>query len=104
MTAFILWSLFGSIIIGIGIYAFFSKKEVGFWANAKTFPIKDIKAYNHAVGKSFIFYGVILILLGAPLLGGSDSPYILLTLVGVLIETILLMIFYTIVIEKKYRS
>lgn len=54
MAAFIIWAIVGCAFIGLGISAFFSKKAVGFWANAKPFPVEDIKGYNGAVGKLFI--------------------------------------------------
>ena len=70
MAAFIIWAIVGCAFIGLGISAFFSKKAVGFWANAKPFPVEDIKGYNGAVGKLFILYGVGFIALGLPLLRG----------------------------------
>ena len=39
MTAFTIWAIVGCVLIGIGISAFFSKKAVGFWANAKALSI-----------------------------------------------------------------
>ena len=42
--------------------------------------------YNHAVGKLFVIYGAILIALGLPLLSGQNSPFILLSVLGVMIE------------------
>ena len=33
MIGFIIWSLFGVFIIGLGIKDMFSKNPVGFWAN-----------------------------------------------------------------------
>ncbi len=99
---FIIWALVGCVIIGIGISAFFSKKAVGFWANVKMFPVTDMKKYNHAAGKLFICYGAIFILLGTPLLGGQNSPYILFSVLGIMIETIVTMVIYSQVILKKY--
>ena len=103
MAAFIIWAIFGLAMMGIGISAFFSKKAVGFWANVKTSPVSDIKGYNHATGKLFILYGVIFIALGTPLLGGQNTPYILLSVLGVMLETIAMMIIYSLVIAKKYK-
>ena len=65
---FIIWALVGMLFIIGGIYCINSKKEVafGFWANAKTAPIevKNIKAYNKALGKLWCAYGFFFILLG----------------------------------------
>ena len=104
MTAFIVWAIVGCIMIGIGIGAYVSKKPVGFWANVKTFPVKDTKGYNRALGKLFVCYGAVFIVLGMPLLCGQNSPYIFLSVVGVMVETIIVMIVYSVRIEKKYRE
>lgn len=104
MIGFIIWAMFGCFMIGLGISAFFSKKPVGFWANIKTFPVNDVKGYNHAAGKLFIFYGIIFIVLGTPLLSGQNTPYILLSILGVMIETIAIMAIYNLTVTKKYRA
>ncbi|MBS7006837.1 hypothetical protein [Anaerostipes sp.] len=104
IIGFIVWALCGCLMIGLGISAFFSKKAVGFWANIKTFPVNDIRGYNHATGKLFIIYGVIFIVLGMPLLCEQNTPYILLSVLGVMIETIAIMAIYSLSITKKYRE
>lgn len=106
MLAFIIWAIAGCAFIGLGLYAFVSKKEVafGFWANAKMFPVKDIKSYNRAVGKLWCIFGVVFVILGVPLLEGQNSPLIILTMLGVMAEVIITMAIYTIIIEKKYRD
>lgn len=105
---FIIWILFGILFIVGGIYCINSKKEVpfGFWANAKIAPIevKNIKAYNKALGKLWCAYGFFFILLGIPLLGEQDSPLIIITSIGVILELIIVMAVYTIKIEGKYRK
>lgn len=102
LWGFIVWALFGCFMIGLGISAFFSKKAVGFWANIETFQVNDIRGYNRATGKLFIAYGVTFIVLGVPLLSGQNTPYILLSVLGVMIETIVLMAIYSIHVTKKY--
>ena len=106
IIGFIIWVIVALIIIGMGINAFFSKKSVpfGFWANIKPFPVKDIKGYNRAIGKLFIIYGLILIVLGLPMLNGQNTPYILMSILGVMIETIVIMIIYSLCVEAKYRG
>lgn len=101
---FIIWAIFGCFMIGIGISAFFSRKAVGFWANIKTFPVNDVRGYNHAVGKLFIVYGIVFIVLGMPLLSGQNTPYILLSVLGVMIETIVIMAIYNLSVTKRYRE
>jgi len=105
---FIIWVLVGMLFIIGGIYCINSKKEVafGFWANSKTAPIKvkDIKAYNKTLGKLWCAYGFFFILLGIPLLGKQNSPLIIITVIGVILELIIVIAVYTIKIEGKYRK
>lgn len=102
IIGFIIWAVVGFIIICIGISAFFAKKAVGFWSNIKTIQVKDIKGYNRATGKLFICYGIIFVMLGIPLLSDQNSPYILLSVLGVMLETITIMAVYSLVVTKKY--
>ena len=106
MLAFTIWSIIGLLFIILGIYAFFSKKAqpMGFWANAKMFEVTDVRKYNAAMGKLFIGFGMIFIILGLPLLSGQNSALIILSAFGVMAEVILMMAIYTIVIEKKYKK
>ena len=104
IIGFIVWVLFGCFMIGLGISAFFFKKAVGFWANIKTFLVSDIRGYNRATGKLFITYGLVFIVLGVPLLSGQNTPYILVSVLGVMIETIAIMAIYSLSITKKYKE
>lgn len=105
MLAFIVWLALGVAFIVLGIYAILSKKEVafGFWANAKMFPVQDIKGYNHAVGKLWCVFGIIFALLGIPLLPGQNTGYIIISILGCMAEAIVAMVVYVTIIEKKYR-
>ena len=106
MLAFTIWSIIGLLFIILGIYAYFSKKAqpMGFWANAKMFEVTDVRKYNAAMGKLFIGFGIVFIILGLPLLLGQNSALIILSAFGVMAEVILMMAIYTIVIEKKYKK
>lgn len=104
IIGFIIWAFVGCLFIGIGISAFFAKKATGFWANVKQYEVSDVKRYNFAMGKLWITYGVIMIALGLPILSGQNSPVILLSVVGVMIETIGMMVIYTLVITPRYRK
>lgn len=44
------------------------------------------------------------IILGIPLLEGQNTPYILLSVIGVMVETIVIMAAYSLVIVKKYEE
>ncbi len=106
MVAFIIWAICGLFFVGMGIFDFFSKKEkpFGFWANAETLQIGNVKAYNRALGILWIVYGILFAVLGLPLLAGQNSPYILLSILGVMFLSIAAMVVYVTVIEKKYKK
>ena len=101
VIGFIIWAAVGALFFIIGIHAFFAGKPVGFWANAKTPEIENVKSYNRKVGTLFLIYVVIFMLLGLPLLFNSDL--IVFSIIGVMFETIGVMAAYT-VIEQKYRK
>ncbi len=104
--AFVIWALLGIAIVGLGIYDMCSTKEkaFGFWANAETFPVKDVKGYNKALGKLFITYGIVFILLGIPLLKGENSAGIVISILGTAFLSIITMAVYVTGIERKYRK
>ena len=104
MMAFVVWAIIGLIFVGLGVVAFFSKKPMGFWANAEMFQVSDTKRYNRTMGIMWCIFGVVFALLGLPLLAGENSPYIMLSVVGVMLEVIAFMVIYVLVIEKKYRK
>ena len=105
MIGFIIWSLFGVFIIGLGIKDMFSKKPVGFWANTETIKVKDVKGYNRALGKLWCVYGVLFTLIGLPLLSldEKNAGMIILPLLGTMLISIGAMAVYTVGIEAKYR-
>lgn len=103
-VGFVIWSIVGCVFIFLGIYSFFSRKPTGFWANVELFEVTDIKRYNGAVGKLFCGFGIIFIILGFPMLAGQNSPWIIISVVGVVFEVIAMMVIYTMVIEEKYKK
>lgn len=104
LWGFIMWMLGGGLLIGLGIAAFFVKKEMGFFCNVKPLPMRDVKSYNRAVGKLFIGYGIVFMILGLPLLGGQNFPGIILSILGVVVETIVAMAVYLLAIQAKYEK
>lgn len=104
IIGFIIWAIVGCIFFGLGLCSFFSKSAVGFWANTKMYKVNDVKKYNHAMGKLWMAFGIVFIALGLPLFDGQNSPWILFSIIGVMAETIVLMIIYTLVITPKYQK
>ena len=103
IIGFVIWAIVGIIIISLGIISYFSRKSVGFWANIKPISVNNITGYNRAIGKLFVTYGIILIALGLLLLR-QNSPFILLSVLGIMIETIVIMTIYSLYIERKYKE
>ena len=52
----------------------------------------------------FVIYGVIFIALGLPLVSGQNSSFILLSVLGAMIETIVIMAIYSLCIKRKYKE
>lgn len=106
ILGFVIWAAVGVVFFGYGIFVYCSKKEkpFGFWANAKQFPVKDVKGYNHALGKLFMAFGIVFALLGLPLLKGQNSAWFIISVLGCMAETIMMMVIYVTIIEKKYKA
>ncbi len=106
MAAFVIYLFIGLLFVGWGIYVSRSNtpKPFGFWANAEPFEVNDVKLYNHALGKLFAGYGIALALLGIPLLGGQNTAGPIITILGTMLSSIIMMVIYVVVIEPKYRK
>ena len=104
--AFIIWALLGVLFVVMGIYEMNSKKAkpFGFWANAKTVQIEDVKGYNRALGILWCVYGVLFVLVGLPLLGEENSGMMILSILGTMFISIGAMVTYVVGIEPKYRK
>jgi len=104
VLGFIIWSICGSFFIGLGIYALYSQKAIGFWAGQEVGEVTDIKKYNKAMAKLFSVFGIGFVLLGIPLLGGQNSAGIVIPILGTMFESMIAMAVYIVVIEKKYKK
>lgn len=100
---FILLCIWGVIYICLAIYIWFAKKAIGFWGNEKMIEVTDIRKYNHAMSKLYVVHGIVWILLGLPLISGH-SKWILLSTAGVVMETIVFIVVYSLAIRKKYKK
>ena len=105
IIGFVIWMLVSIMFLGFGISSFRAKEPVGFWANAKTPEIEDVKAYNKAVGKLWCVFAVFFALLGFTfLVAEQNSPLYFISMVGVMVEVIALAVVYSLGIEAKYRK
>lgn len=105
MVGFIIWSLVAFLFIGLGISNFYAKQAVGFWAGIPAPEIEDIKGFNRFVGWMWIIYGGLMLLFGIPLLFiTQNSLLVILSLGGVVAETIAIMIVYTRVAQRFQKN
>ena len=103
--AFSAFVLIGLFFLVIGIRCRRSEKPSGFWANAEQFEVTDVHAYNMAMSKMWFAAAILYTALGLPLLTPANILLvILISIVGTMIVSIGLMIYFTTVIEPKYRK
>jgi len=103
-TAFLIWSLTAAALAGISLYCRRAEKPVGFWANVNAPEVSDLKQYNREVSRLWAGYACIFELLGIPFLFlRQNSPLFLITGLGVVFSSLILMVMYT-HIEAKYRK
>lgn len=105
IMGFVIWVICGLLFVGIGIYDYRSKKQVGFWANFDVPEVEDVIGFNKAVGRLFIIYGVVFILIGIPLIPSifyKNMLLVFIPIIGTVFETIWLMVYFVMKIEKKY--
>ena len=64
IAAFVIWCVMGLFFIGMGIYDYHAKttRPFSFWSNVKVTEIKNVQAYNKALGKLFIAFGIVFII------------------------------------------
>ena len=108
LIAFFIWAALGVLFVLLGVYYMNSKKAkpFGFWANAEVGSIEDVKGYNRALGKLWCVYGVLLTLIGLPLLSldEKNAGMLILPLLGTMLISIGAMAVYSVGIEAKYRK
>jgi len=104
VIAFVIWSMIGVLFIALGIFSLFSKKAIGFWANAEMFQVTDVGKYNRAICKLFCIFGIIFIMLGIPLLYKEKPALIIVSILGTMLLSIISMAVYATVIENKYKK
>ena len=103
--AFSAFALIGVFFLIMGIRCRHSDKPSGFWANAEQFEVNDVRAYNKAMSKLWFVAAVLYTALGLPLLTPANILLVILvSIIGCMIVTIGIMIFFTTVIESKYRK
>lgn len=98
------FALIGLFFLIMGIRCRHSDKPSGFWANAEQFEVTDARAYNKAMSKLWFVAAVLYTALGLPLLTPANVLLVILvSIIGCMIVTIGIMIFFTTVIEPKYK-
>ena len=103
--AFSAFALIGVFFLVMGIRCLHSDKPSGFWANAEQFEVTDVRAYNKAMSKLWFVAAVLYTALGLPLLTPANILLVILvSMVGCMIVSIGLMIFFTTAIEPRFKK
>ena len=103
--AFSAFALIGLFFLVMGIRCRCSDKPSGFWANAEQFEVTDVRAYNKAMSKMWFVAAVLYTAIGIPLLTPANIILVILvSMVGTMVVSIGLMVFFTTVIEPKYKK
>ena len=103
--AFSAFALIGLFFLILGVRCRHSKKPSGFWANAEQFEVTDVHAYNKAMSKLWFMAAILYTSLGLPLLTPANILLVILvSIVGTMIVSIGIMIYFTTVIEPKYKK
>lgn len=92
----------GVAFVGMGIFAFKSKRPMPFWAGVPVGKVEDVKGYNRAVGRMWIVFGTVFEVLCIPLMGGQNTPAVIFSIIGIAFESIAVMGYYGIVIGPKF--
>ena len=100
--AFAIWSALSVLYLFIGIFSMRSKKAVNFFANVETAKnISDVAAYNKAVGKLWIAFAIAFEVFALPFLSTEqNSPFVLLSVLGVVFLIIALVYSYMRILSK----
>ena len=103
--AFMIWSLCTVTFLVIGIISFRSEKPAGFFAGVNPPEVKDVKKYNHTVGRIWFIGAGIFELIGIPFLfGKQNSPIFIIVLVGTVFWSIGMMISYVLITAKYTKK
>ena len=104
LFAFIIWTMISLLFLSFGIYAFKSKTPVTFFTFQESIQVKDMKAYNKAVGKLWIVCAVLLEIVGLPFLFfEQNSPFFLFTIFPTIFICLGMVIVY-VQIQNKYEK
>ena len=105
LPAFLLWTLLALLFIGIGIYVRKMNRPAAFFAFRKEGPqVTDIQKYNRSVSTLWIVCGLLLELLGLPLLYvKQNSLALIIPILGTVFLCLALAIGYT-KIYARYKA
>lgn len=105
IVAFVIVTICMTFFVGIGVWAWKSKKPVGFFTGVKPPKVKDVTAYNHAVAKIWIIFAILFeIIIGVPLLflEQNSAGFVFPTLLCM--PLVIGMAVAYIMVEAKYRA
>ena len=103
IIGFVIWSIAAVLFLVIGISSWRSENEVGFFTGVNPPKMKDVTAYNHAVGKIWFWFTGLFEIAGIPFLFMKQNSLIALLIVVVVFLLVIGVIIAYLRVEAKYR-
>ena len=104
ILAFMIWTACSAVFLGISIYDRKLDKPAGFFSNSEPPQVTDVKGFNKDVSRLWLWFAVMMDLLGLPFLfQRQNSAWFILPVLGTVALCLVLVIRYT-NIESKYRK
>ena len=107
ITAFIIWNVCTLICLIIGFRTRTMSRPTGFFTGDSTPEVTDTAAYNKAVGRLWIRYGIGLAVIGLPLLRLKQNEFSLwwiFIMLGTVFITIALVLSYMKIQDTYFRK
>lgn len=102
-VGFIIWSLASFVLVCRGICSRKSKGAVRFFTAYRAPWVNDIKKYNNAISILSIVGGVVLEIIGIPILRKASSSVLLVVTIAAGVWLIILTVIYEIIRKKCQR-
>ncbi len=101
IPGFCIWCAVAALSVGIGIRTMMRSDPAGFFTGVAPPKVRDVRAYNRAVGLLWIAHGILTAAAGLPLLfAGKKSPLLLVTILGTVFLCLGLMAGYHLILRK----
>ncbi len=98
---FVIWSILALAFIFLSIRVRTSAFPAGFFSGLKPPPVRDVKAYNRALSRLWLCYGLFLEMLALPLLFRPEGVlYPILAVLGLILFSLSLPAIYNRIVDR----